>query len=383
MVGDTLYYLVGGYMRDGSVFYYDLPVSEMKRLELNIHNPSIEKTEGNYFIVGGEGDAGWVMSQYYLLDPSTKTTKKIVAISSNCGLGDWVVNVGKDKVIMARAESSVTLQACSATADYVYYIDFVSPEVKHILIPKAMMPKDISDINYDKERNQLHLSGNNGSYLFDLNTNAFVSKIDFSDKIAPLLAKDKSNKYFNSEKSRVSFFDEQRKVMVLTDEEVYIYNFESPDNPTIIKFLPDVKKRWDNVAILDNRVGQIRYLVEKNQIFMLGDNVKIFDASNGKLLEEIAFSSEMNLNPNIELNLYYLGKDAFCIRRASEDHFANATKMFVVDLLTKKFTEETGEKSCSIYYNEADSNYDKVYKDKAKELIGGLEEFPEYEVVLK
>ncbi len=355
----------------------------MKRLELNIHNPSIEKTEGNYFIVGGEGDAGWVMSQYYLLDPSTKTTKKIVAISSNCGLGDWVVNVGKDKVIMARAESSVTLQACSATADYVYYIDFVSPEVKHILIPKAMMPKDISDINYDKERNQLHLSGNNGSYLFDLNTNAFVSKIDFSDKIAPLLAKDKSNKYFNSEKSRVSFFDEQRKVMVLTDEEVYIYNFESPDNPTIIKFLPDVKKRWDNVAILDNRVGQIRYLVEKNQIFMLGDNVKIFDASNGKLLEEIAFSSEMNLNPNIELNLYYLGKDAFCIRRASEDHFANATKMFVVDLLTKKFTEETGEKSCSIYYNEADSNYDKVYKDKAKELIGGLEEFPEYEVVLK
>lgn len=180
IVDNTLYFSLGGYLREGAIFWLDLPPVGKPQKLLTIRNGSISKLRNWYFVIGGEGDSCGSERDFYLLDLAKKTTKFIINSKYGCSEGQESLGITNDgKMIMAFHGSSVDAPSIGRYYD-VTSLNISDLSNKQIIISREQMPPNVTTILYSENQNQLLLIG---SSLFIYNfTESRLNKITDSPK---------------------------------------------------------------------------------------------------------------------------------------------------------------------------------------------------------
>lgn len=175
VIDDTLYFSLGGYLLDGAVFWLDLPPSGKPKKLISIKNGSVTKLRDWYFVIGGEGDSCWSERDFYLLDPGTKSAKKVISSKSGCNYGEEYLGLTKDgKVIMAY-HGSLGDDPSQGDYEYVTTVDIFNPNSKNTIVGKEQMPSKINGMLYSEDRDQLLMIGSE-IYLYNF-TGGVLNKI--------------------------------------------------------------------------------------------------------------------------------------------------------------------------------------------------------------
>ncbi|MCL5073814.1 MAG: hypothetical protein M1308_23415, partial [Actinobacteria bacterium] len=189
VIDNTLYFSLGGYLKDGVVFWLDLPPAKKPQKLISARNGSIAKLRNWYFVIGGEGDSCWSEQDFYLLDIKNKTVKKVTSAKYGCNQGEESLGLTNEgKMIMAYHGSNGD-DPYKGDYEYISTIDILNPENKKMIISRDKMPDKISWLLYSEDRNQLLLIGP-AVYLYDV-TGDLLNKITDSPKdieLSPLSA---------------------------------------------------------------------------------------------------------------------------------------------------------------------------------------------------
>ncbi len=178
-IDNTLFFSTGGYLAMGGLYYIDFPLEKNKVMKIaEVRNGDIEEREGRYWISGGDGDVCISFSSYSLLDPKNKTVTHIAEAGNDCGTGNSIIRT-KDRAINLYFEG--VGDGTSSIYTHVTWYDLNNPSKELPLVSKEQMPKNISDIQYNKKDNSLFLRSSK-KYIFDLNNNTLIEK-DFLDPI--------------------------------------------------------------------------------------------------------------------------------------------------------------------------------------------------------
>ncbi len=182
VIGDELYFSIGGYMVDGATFYSTLPSGKFVKLMDNT-NSRIVFWKNRYWILGGEGDACWGVMNYALFDIDTKKVTPVASSNIGCAEGDEFIDIDtKDRMIMSYHTPGTGDGEEFSNGIYlsVSAIPLASPKEKQTLISEKNMPKAISAVYYLADSNQLLLVGKE-KYLYDIKSN----KITITQKTPP------------------------------------------------------------------------------------------------------------------------------------------------------------------------------------------------------
>src|SRR3989344_1669848 len=186
---NDLYLSFGAYLAEGALYYISLPPkadSSIIKL-VSGSNPKIQKIEGRYFVVSGEGDSCWGERDYSLFDPITKKVTFIVTSHIGCNYGDEFLgfDLQKRMIIANHLEDPENTDQNNGnyTNKYTYFyaIDLSKPTEKEILLSEADMPKGIWQIAYKKENNQILLSGQ-VTYIFDIVSKQLTKSIKIPEE---------------------------------------------------------------------------------------------------------------------------------------------------------------------------------------------------------
>jgi hypothetical protein len=198
VIGNTLYYSLGGYLKSGAIYWMNLPPTGKVIKLVDGRNQSIEYWHDKYWIIGGEGDACWGITDYSLFDVTSKKVTFITTSTSGCTDGEEMVDVDKHERMLMAGHNNVGFQTETQyyenTYDYVLAIPLNTPEVKTGIIAKQDMPKDVGKIEYLADKDQLLLTGRS-VYIYDMATKRMIkTEIDFKAPTpTPRVQKDFSN----------------------------------------------------------------------------------------------------------------------------------------------------------------------------------------------
>lgn len=167
VIGDTLYFSLGGYLKEGAVFWLDLPPSGKPQKLIAARNGSISKLRDWYFVIGGEGDSCWSERDFYLLDIKTKGTRKVAASKSGCNLGEESLGLSRDGEMIMAYHGSGGDNPYQGDYEYIAIMDILNTSIKRMAITREQMPAKVNNILYSEDRDQLLLIGSS-FYLYDL-----------------------------------------------------------------------------------------------------------------------------------------------------------------------------------------------------------------------
>ncbi len=180
VIENTLYFSLGGYLKEGAVFWVDLSFSGKPQKLVAARNASISKLRNWYFVIGGEGDSCWSERDFYLLDTINKTVKKITTAEYGCNKGEESLGLTNEGKLIIAYHGSSEDNPYRGNYEYISTIDILNPENKKIIISRDKMPDKISWLLYSEDKNQLLLIGPS-IYLYDV-TGDLLSKITDSPK---------------------------------------------------------------------------------------------------------------------------------------------------------------------------------------------------------
>jgi hypothetical protein len=96
----SLYFSIGGYIQDGTLFQMDLPYTNPPQKIINLPNSKIVEIDNRQFIVGGDGDGCGGYAEYALFDPITQTASPIITKEGmGCVKGNTILGIYKNTFI--------------------------------------------------------------------------------------------------------------------------------------------------------------------------------------------------------------------------------------------------------------------------------------------
>lgn len=167
ILNNTLYFSIGEYLQKGETYFVDLNDKDLRVLKLIDLSGEIKNINGHDFFVYGEGDACWSIADYYLINLNTKKLTHIAATEEGCGEGgEQNIAITKDYMILSQHGDNEKEISADIYLN-LFTIPFEDPSKKNYLLTNAQMPKNIYNILYLEDRNEIILSGNE-VYIFSL-----------------------------------------------------------------------------------------------------------------------------------------------------------------------------------------------------------------------
>lgn len=183
VINNTLYFSLGGYLRSGGIFWLDLPFTDnlLPHKLIDSANAKIIQWENRSWILGGSGDACWGMTNFSLVDLSTKTVSHIAKSTTGCIEGEEYVGIDKkNRMILAfhtpDREGGTVEKGTKGVYQYILAVPLANPEASEGIVAKQDMPQEITAVKYSKDMDKLYLLGNE-NYSYDLVTQV-MTKVD-------------------------------------------------------------------------------------------------------------------------------------------------------------------------------------------------------------
>jgi hypothetical protein len=175
IIHDTLFISYGGYLVDGKLFALKLASNSQPVLIKKGSNLSVQKVNNKYFIVGGEGDAGWGFTTYSLFDPVSLDLMPEIRLEYDNGNGNMFVGV-TDKGLLA-ADTSNSEKHMDLLSS-IYLIDYKDPSKKTELINMKELAEDSYQIYFDEQNKKIYMLGSLKDDLYAIGFNdKKISKI--------------------------------------------------------------------------------------------------------------------------------------------------------------------------------------------------------------
>ncbi len=170
VVNNKLIFVLSGYRERSKVYWLSSPDS--KPIELKNHPDAsrIEEIEGQFYIIGGFGDSCGSIYHYYLLNPITLSTKKIIESSFGCADGDELLGVFNGSFLISNHINSDKKYPAMQKYQNLEMVNMTNPDDKKILIDFPEMPENVTAITYSKDDGLLYLQGNNLLHIYNLST---------------------------------------------------------------------------------------------------------------------------------------------------------------------------------------------------------------------
>ncbi len=190
VINNTLYFSLGGYLTNGGIFWLDLPFTDnpLPHKLIDSANAKIIQWENKSWILGGSGDACWGITDFSLVDLSTKTVSHIAKSTTGCIEGEEYVGIDKkNRMILAfhtpDREGGTVDKGTKGIYQYILAVPLANPEASESIVSKQDMPQDITAVKYSKDMDKLYLLGNE-NYLYDLATQV-MTKVDMVPDVFP------------------------------------------------------------------------------------------------------------------------------------------------------------------------------------------------------
>lgn len=184
VIDKTLFFSIGGYLAGGATYWLNLPPSGTPKQLTESSNGKIEKMNNRYWIIGGEGDACWGVTNYSLIDLNTKIVTPVATSTSGCYEGEEYIDIDKrDRMLLSFHTPDFggsDGKPDEGIYQYVIAVPLSNPKAKAGVISKQDMPVGITDIKYFENKDSLILSGK-GLYVFDFETNKLSKILDITD----------------------------------------------------------------------------------------------------------------------------------------------------------------------------------------------------------
>jgi hypothetical protein len=174
----SLYFSIGGYIQDGTLFQMDLPYTNPPQKIINLPNSKIVEIDNRQFIVGGDGDGCGGYAEYALFDPITQTASPIITKEGmGCVEGNTTLGIYKNTFITSyHKEQPDGIGVFNHIYTNVKLTQLAPPYTEQILISELEMPQSIFHVEYVEEQKKLYIIGEK-IYEFYLNTNTLQELI--------------------------------------------------------------------------------------------------------------------------------------------------------------------------------------------------------------
>lgn len=178
IVDNKLFVSIGGYLAGGGLYKLNLP-PDSQSAKLVLDSPGvITKIDDQYWISHGFGDGCWGKTTYSLFNTNTYQTTEIVADSDDCeGNGTQVLTLNhKQSAIVAEAIGDTTpsnntdIDNRHVIYTSIYQVPHRSPKQKISLISNKIMPKNITELEYDTNLKKIILKSPSAIFIFDPDT---------------------------------------------------------------------------------------------------------------------------------------------------------------------------------------------------------------------
>jgi hypothetical protein len=177
VINNTLFFSLGGYLAPGGIFWVDLPATVKPQKLTDSSNAKITFWKNRYWIMSDVGDACWGVTDYSLVDLTTKKVSHIASSTSGCFEGEEYIDIDKvSRMILAfhtQDFGSETESDKDGIYQYVIAIPLSNSSIKEVVIAKQEMPADITSIIYLEGSNQLLLVGEE-KYLYDFSSKTLL-----------------------------------------------------------------------------------------------------------------------------------------------------------------------------------------------------------------
>lgn len=179
VINNDLYISLGGYLREGVIYWSDLSSNTEPKQLVKGRNQIIKFMNDRYWILGGEGDSCWIQTDYSLLDPVSKLVTFVIASHSGCSQGDEVIGNTQDNLIVV--DHAVTAEQKNII-NSIFVIPLSNPKTRRLLLSKNNLPEEIKAAFYLSNGN-LVLIGKS-VYIFDIANNKIIKLVDLTPVLA-------------------------------------------------------------------------------------------------------------------------------------------------------------------------------------------------------
>ncbi len=181
IIENTLFFSLGGYLMPGGTYWVGLPVFSKPQKLTDSSNAHIAYWKDRYWVIEGEGDSCWRWNRYSLLNPTSKKISPIASSKVGCQEGEEYIAIDiRNRMILSYHtpifDSDWWGDRDVGNYQYIIAVPLINPSEKEGVIAKQDMPKDITEVNYLKDSDQLLLTGTK-NYVFDFATNT-LTEID-------------------------------------------------------------------------------------------------------------------------------------------------------------------------------------------------------------
>jgi hypothetical protein len=162
----------------------ETPTSSVQKIEYSADfgASNIEYRQGKYWLVGGEGDACWSITNHALFDPTTKKAEHIFTSTVGCFEGEELIDFDSQKRMIVANHRDLDASSSAQTQVYTYVkaIPIDSPNTSEYLLSEENMPTNIYDLGFASESGKLALVGK-AVYLLDIESRQLEKIIDLPD----------------------------------------------------------------------------------------------------------------------------------------------------------------------------------------------------------
>lgn len=188
ILDDVLYFSVGEYLGEGATYRLPLPVRGQPQKFSDKTFSEIKKMRDTYWAINGFGDSCIGILNFSFFNPKTLTATEMFTSLVGCQSGEEVRGLTADhKMILAThtiEADNAKIPRDSTLYTKVAVASLSNPTERVNVISEEQMPKNIYDLLYSEQHDQLLLLGPE-IYLFDFSKNSleklFNMPTNFSD----------------------------------------------------------------------------------------------------------------------------------------------------------------------------------------------------------
>lgn len=173
VLGNTLYFSLGGYLITGATYWVNLENPEDINLLAEGSNANIYFSKNKTWLVSGEGDSCWGSGFYSVIDTTTMKLGQIVKYNIGCSEGDQIIGADRNNNLILGFHTPIDFQTNDEDNGSFKYIELAPIDnfaSRTKIITEAEMPGGITEVLYSEPENQIWLLGLE-NYYFDMSEN--------------------------------------------------------------------------------------------------------------------------------------------------------------------------------------------------------------------
>lgn len=157
VIGDKLYWAVGQYILQTSLYQKDLNKSENFQKVTSLHYPRLITDGENYIIHGSIGDAGLTLDQYQAFDPNTGQIAPKIELSTESGSGKMFLGFHQGSIVVADCLNNGNIYE-EIDVERIYLLDYKNLQERDA-VEKSKFPKNANGVTFNQSTGKLAILG--------------------------------------------------------------------------------------------------------------------------------------------------------------------------------------------------------------------------------